>query len=668
MPLALITGATQGIGAAIALRLASDGFNIAINDVNEAQIEKNGRKIEQSCRELGVEAECFAADVSKYDECKKMIEKIKERFKSIDVLVNNAGITRDGLLVRMPEENYDLVIAINQKSIFNMMKLVGAVMMKQKSGRIINLSSVAGLYGNAGQFNYSASKAAVIGMTKSASKELGSRGINVNAVAPGLIETPMTDALTDEQKKVILNQVSMKRYGKVEEIAGVVSFLAGKDSSYVTGQVIEISGGLSIKSKHDNGGRDILNKRVVISGLGIISPVGNNVNDFWENVKAGRHGFTLEEWFPGQSTEKNVKALVKDFNAFEYFDKKEQRRTDRITQYAVSAALQALKDAGSDFKDVDPYRSGVIIGSGIGGIGTAEEQIVTYHNKGSSRVSVFTIPAMIGNMAAGTVAIKTGFMGTNYCTVSACASSAHAIGEAFRAIKHGYLDVAISGGTEYANIGFAFAGFNNMHAVTRSTDPDRASIPFDKERSGFVLGDGAGILILEELEHALKRGANIYAEICGYGATCDAYHETSPDPDGKGGAKAMELAVSESGLKLTDINSINAHGTSTLPNDRTETAAIKTVFGEHAYKIAVNSTKSIIGHLLGAAGAAEAITCALEIKNGLVHGTAGYRVKDEECDLDYVTEGSRDMKITGVLSNSLGFGGHNATLCFIPFE
>lgn len=246
MPTAIITGASQGIGAAIAKRLAKDGFNIAINDVNEAQLEKGGYGVAEECRSYGVEAECFVADVSKYAQCEEMVKAVKDRFGSIDVLVNNAGITRDGLLVRMSEENYDLVIAVNQKSVFNMTKHVGAVMMKQRSGRIINLSSVAGLHGNPGQMNYSASKAAIIGMTMSAAKEFGSRGINVNAVAPGFIQTPMTDALTDEQKKKILDMIAMKRYGQVEEIAGVVSFLAGKDSSYVTGQVIEISGGLSM--------------------------------------------------------------------------------------------------------------------------------------------------------------------------------------------------------------------------------------------------------------------------------------------------------------------------------------------------------------------------------------------------------------------------------------
>lgn len=406
--------------------------------------------------------------------------------------------------------------------------------------------------------------------------------------------------------------------------------------------------------------------RVVITGLGVVSPIGNTVEEFWENIKANKHGFTLDEWFPGQSEEKNVTAKVKNFDVSEYVDKKAARRMDTLTQYAVYASKKALEDAGSDFKDLDPYRCGVIIGSGIGGIYTTEEQILTYHNKNNSRVSVFTIPMMIGNMAAGTVAIQTKFKGANYCTVSACASATHAIGEAFHAIKNGYLDCAIAGGAEACQLGFAMAGFNNMHAVTRSTDPDRASIPFDKDRSGFVLGDGAGIVILEEYEHAKARGAKIYAEIAGYGATCDAYHETSPDPEGYGGAKAMELAVKEAGVPFETINYCNAHGTSTPINDRTETAALKITFGEHARNMVINSTKSMTGHLLGAAGGVEAIATALQMKNNLVHATVGLQECGEDCDLDYCKGANREMKITGAISNSLGFGGHNATICLIP--
>ncbi len=410
-----------------------------------------------------------------------------------------------------------------------------------------------------------------------------------------------------------------------------------------------------------------MERRVVITGLGAVTPCGNTVDELWNNLIAGNHGFELAPWFGEQDPENlGIVAKVKNFDASEYFDKKELRRNDVIVQYAVYAAMNALKDAGTDFKDLDPFRVGTVIGSGIGGICTTEEELLTYHNKGNRKVSVFTITKMIGNMASGIVAIRTGFKGSNFCVTTACASGTQAIGEAFRSIKHGYLDAAVAGGTEHSDIGFCYASFNNMHAVTRSQDVDRASIPFDAERSGFVLGDGCGILVLEEYEHAKARGAKIYAEICGYGSTCDAHHETSPDPDGIGGAKAMQFAYEEAGMKPEDINYINAHGTSTHMNDVTETKAIKLAFGDHAKNIAVNSTKSMTGHLLGAAGGVEAVVTALSIKNSKVHTTRGYKVADPECDLDYVTEGARDMKITGALSNSLGFGGHNGCICMKP--
>lgn len=411
-----------------------------------------------------------------------------------------------------------------------------------------------------------------------------------------------------------------------------------------------------------------MDRRVVITGLGALTPCGNSPEALWESLMAGRHGFTLEPWFEREPETLNVVARVKNFDPPEYFDKKELRRNDVITQYAVYCAMQALKDAGTDLKDIDPYRVGVVIGSGIGGICTTEEEMANYREHGSKRVSVFTITKMIGNMAAGVVAIKTGFKGSNFCVTTACASGTQSIGEAFRSIKHGYLDAALCGGTEHSDIGFCYASFNNMKALTRSTDVDRASIPFDAERSGFVLGDGCGILVLEEYEHAKARGAKIYAEIAGYGSTCDAYHETSPDPDGMGGAKAMELAYLEAGMKPEEINYINAHGTSTHLNDATETKAVKLAFGGRAKDIAINSTKSMTGHLLGAAGGVEAVVTALSIKNGMVHQTLGYKTPDPECDLDYVTEGARSMEITGALSNSLGFGGHNGCICMRPVK
>ncbi len=412
-----------------------------------------------------------------------------------------------------------------------------------------------------------------------------------------------------------------------------------------------------------------MDRRVVVTGLGAVTPCGNSPEELWGNLLAGRHGFELAPWFAEQESDGlNVVARVKNFDPSEYFDKKEQRRSDVIVQYAVYCSMKALADAGTDFKDLDPFRVGTIIGSGIGGIHTTEEELLTYHNKGNKKVSVFTITKMIGNMAAGEGAIRMGFKGSNMCVTTACASGTQSIGEAFRAIKHGYLDAAITGGTEHSDIGFCFASFNNMHAITRSTDVNRASIPFDAERGGFVLGEGCGILVLEEYEHAKVRGAKIYAEICGYGSTCDAYHETSPDPEGTGGAKAMELAYKEAGMSPEEINYINAHGTGTKMNDSTETLAVKKAFGEHAKNIAINSTKSMTGHLLGAAGGVEAVVTALSVKNGKIHRTLGYSVPDPECDLDYVTEGTRELKITGALSNSLGFGGHNGCICMRPID
>lgn len=409
-------------------------------------------------------------------------------------------------------------------------------------------------------------------------------------------------------------------------------------------------------------------RRVVITGLGCVTPCGNSPEELWANLLAGKHGFELGNWFPEEPESRNIVAKVKNFDPGKLFDKKEQRRNDVIVQYAVYCTMQALKDAGTDFKDLDPYRVGCVIGSGIGGICTTEQELDNYREKGNKRVSVFTITKMIGNMAAGEVAIRTGFKGTNFCVTTACASGTQSIGEAFRAIKHGYIDAAVAGGTEHSDIGFCYAAFNNMKAITRSQDPDRASVPFDAERSGFVLADGCGILILEEYEHAKARGAKIYAEICGYGSTCDAHHETSPDPEGRGGAKAMELAVQEAGIDPSSVNYINAHGTSTHMNDATETMAIKLAFGDHAHNIAINSTKSMTGHLLGAAGGVEAIVTALSIKNGKIHRTLGYKVPDPECDLDYVTEGTRELKITAALSNSLGFGGHNGCICLKPVD
>jgi beta-ketoacyl-acyl-carrier-protein synthase II len=411
-----------------------------------------------------------------------------------------------------------------------------------------------------------------------------------------------------------------------------------------------------------------MNYRVVITGIGLKTPVGNSVDAFWQNINEGNHGVKLIAESPRSDKiapyPDNIKvaALDDDFDPLEYFEKKELRRFDPFTHFAVAAAKDALADSKTDLADIDPYRVGVIIGSGIGGINTFQDQHRTYMEKGPSRVSVFFIPSMISNMAAGQIAITHGFKGANYCPVTACASSAHAVGEAFRQIKHGYLTAAITGGAEAATTGFALAGFDNMGALTRSDDPARASIPFDADRSGFVLGEGAGMLILEELEHAKARGAHIYAEVVGYGATADAYHITSPSPNGEGAAAAMEHAIKEAGAEPNEVGYINAHGTSTPLNDKYETIAIKSVFGENAPP--TSSTKSMTGHMLGAAGAVEAAVCALAIENGLLPPTVGYQTADTECDLDVVPNTARKADIKYAISNSLGFGGHNASLAF----
>ena len=348
-------------------------------------------------------------------------------------------------------------------------------------------------------------------------------------------------------------------------------------------------------------------------------------------------------------------------------NKKEARRMDRYTQFAMAAAKQVVEGAG-DLSGIDPFRAGVIVGSGIGGFQTTLAEHQKFLEKGPDRVSVFMVPMMISNMAAGQIAIEYGFKGDNFAVVTACATGSHSIGEAFRKIKYGYLDLAIAGGAEAPITEVAVAGFSNMNTLTESEDCDRLSIPFDKERSGFVMGEGAGLVLLEELEHARRRGANIIAEVVGYGATDDAHHITGPSPDGEGAAHAMMNAMADGGVSPEQVGYINAHGTSTQLNEKCETLAIKAAFGEHAYKLGVSSTKSVTGHMLGAAGGVETIATALALRDGVMPPTIGYRVPDEDCDLDYVTEGARRTDIRYALSNSLGFGGHNASLLFKKYE
>lgn len=410
-------------------------------------------------------------------------------------------------------------------------------------------------------------------------------------------------------------------------------------------------------------------RRVAVTGLGVISPVGNDIDSFWNAIKNGVCGIDKVTRFDVSDYSCQVAGEVKDFDATQYIDRKEAKRMDRYTQFAVAAAMMALKDSALELDKVDLNRMGVITGSGIGGMETFENQMKALIEKGPGRVSPFFIPMMISNIAAAQIAIATGAKGANFNVTSACASGTNAIGEAFRSIKYGESDIMITGGAEAAITPLSFAGFCNMKAMTtRNDDPARASIPFDAERDGFVMGEGAGILILEELEHAKARGAHIYCEMVGYGATDDAYHMTAPSPDGEGGARAMQLAIDEAQIDVCEVDYVNAHGTSTPYNDKFETSAIKAVFGEHAKNIAVSSTKSMTGHLLGGAGGVEGVICSLALDTEHIPQTIGLKNPDPDCDLDYVSDGGRDKKINYALSNSLGFGGHNASILLKKYE
>ena len=411
-----------------------------------------------------------------------------------------------------------------------------------------------------------------------------------------------------------------------------------------------------------------MERRVVITGLGAITPVGNNTEEFWKNIKAGKCGIDEITAFDTTNYKVKLAGEVKNYNPEDYFDKRTAKRMDRFSQFAIIATKEAWKDSKLDKEKENMERVGVILGSGIGGLNTMEKDITNLVEKGPDRVSPMFIPMAICNMAAGNVAIELGIKGESISMVTACATGTHCIGESFRMIKNGYQDIVLAGGTEASINPIGVAGFTNIKALSQATDKNRASIPFDKERSGFVMGEGAGVIILEELEHAKARGAKIYAEIVGYGATSDAYHITSPAPGGEGGARAMKVAMEEAGVKPEEITYINAHGTSTHLNDSCETMAIKTALGEAASKVMVSSTKSNTGHLLGAAGGVEAIVCCKAIEDNFVPATINYKVPDEECDLDVVPNEGRNVEVKYAMSNSLGFGGHNATILFKKYE
>lgn len=409
-------------------------------------------------------------------------------------------------------------------------------------------------------------------------------------------------------------------------------------------------------------------KRVVITGLGAITPVGNNVHDYWESLKAGKVGIGEITYFDTTDYKAKLAAQVKDFNAKDYMDPKSARRMEGFSQFAVAAAKEALAQSGIDMAREDPYRVGVSIGSGVGSLQSMEREEQKLLTKGPSRISPMMVPMMISNMAAGNVSIQFGLKGKCINIVTACATGTHSIGEAYRSIQCGDAEVMVAGGTESSICPIGIAGFSALTALTCETDPARASIPFDKERSGFVMGEGAGVVVLESLDHAKARGARILAEIAGYGATSDAFHITSPAEDGMGAAKAMLFAMAEAGATADQVSYINAHGTSTHHNDLFETRAIKAALGDAAYRVPISSTKSMIGHLLGAAGAVEFIACVKSIEDGFIHPTAGLVNFDEECDLNYVPGRGVAADVDVVLSNSLGFGGHNGTVLLRKYK
>ena len=411
-----------------------------------------------------------------------------------------------------------------------------------------------------------------------------------------------------------------------------------------------------------------MKRRVVVTGLGAVTPIGNTVPEFWQGIREGRVGIGEITRFDTESFKVKLAAEVRDFDAAERMDPKAAKRMERFSQYAVAAAREAFADADLHLEEEDPFRAGVIVGSGIGSLETVESEYAKILKGNVKRVAPLMVPKMISNMAAGNISIQLGLRGKCTNVVTACASGTHCIGDAFRAIQYDDADIMLAGGAESCICPTGVAGFQALTALTEETDPARASIPFDKDRSGFVLGEGAGVVVLEELQHALARGARIYAELVGYGATGDAFHITSPSEDGSGAAKAMELAIKEGGVRPSEVDYINAHGTATHHNDLYETRAIKAAFGEAAKDVVINSTKSMIGHLLGAAGGVEFVVCAKAVEENYIHQTVGTRETDEECDLNYAIGAPVEKEVRYALTNSLGFGGHNASLLLKKYE
>ena len=626
--------------------------------------------------EFGVETLAVAANVAIEEEANALIAAAAEANGRVDVLVNNAGITRDGLAARMSDDDFDAVIDINLKGTFHCCRAAAKLMMKQRWGRIVNMSSVVGVYGNAGQVNYAASKAGVIGLTKSLARELARRNITANAVAPGFIATDMTDALSDAQREAIVSRIGSGRLGEPDDIAHLVRFLASDEASYITGQVICVDGGVSpMRREHRESIRASAAPTAPIasssSGVGAVTAIGVGVEALWEALMGRECCIAPIERFDTSEYEVHIAGEVRDFDGVEHgLTKKEARRFERFVQYAIVAADEALAQSGLEVTDENRDRIAVVFGTGIGGIDELQKSFATLEEKGPKRVNPLFIPTMIGNIAAGNLAIRYGMRGECLNVVTACATGAHCIGTALRDIRHGYIDAALVGGTEESVSPICIAGFTNLSALTRAEDPKEASLPFDARRGGFVAGEGAGALVIESLESALARGAEPIAEITGFGSTGDAYHMTAPDPEATAITAAMAAALAEGGFTPADLGHLNAHGTGTPANDATESKALANLMGgaEAAAELPVTSIKGTTGHMLGAAGAVEAIVCALSVARDAVPPTAGFAEAAEDCPVAVVTEAVTDYPQKVALSTSLGFGGHNAALAFSPYK
>ena len=657
---AVVTGGSRGIGRAVCVQLARQGCHVVVNYCHG---EAAAAETVSLCRAEGAQAVAVQADVSTAEGCKKLFEEAVNAFGRVDILVNNAGITRDNLILRMSEADFDAVLDANLKGAFLCCKEAARRMVRQRWGRIVNLSSVVALRGNAGQTNYAASKAGLIGLTKSLARELASRNVTVNAVAPGFIETDMTAALPEAVRTEMAKDIPAGRAGQPEDVANAVAFFAAEQSSYLTGQVLCVDGGMAmLKEKFS-----MEKRRVVITGLGTVNPLGNTAADSWAAAKAGRCGIGPITQFDTTDFKCKLAGEVKNFDPETVVDKKEARKMARFTLLALAAAAEAIADSGLN-TEAEAKNIGVVLSSGIGGLPTIEEQHTRGEEKGMEKVSPYFVPMSIANMAAAQVAIRFGLKGMCTCPVTACAGGTNAVGDAFHRIRDGYETAMVCGGAESCISPLGIGGFTSMKALSTATDPDAASLPFDARRGGFVMGEGSGVLVLEELEHARARGAHIYAEVVGYGANCDAYHFTAPAPGGTGAIDCMKLTLADAGIAPEQVDHINAHGTGTHMNDACETAAIHAVFGEHAKQLTVVSTKSMTGHLLGGAGGIEAVFTALALRDQFAPPTIHYEQPDPECDLDYVPNAGRAQAMTYALSNSLGFGGHNACIALRRWE